>query len=126
MSAGYTILGFLGCGIFLGTLAWFCVAWHLGYTRMPEILKYFENSPIIKHKSSLRREGLMSMLLLIGIITGSVTFPKSLLKMGQLSSDDLSHLPRKLRNKLIVMHWTLLSLVAWLLVGGLLATIIER
>ena len=104
---------FLCAGIidFGGMFIWFGVALHLAYTRLEEILESLKNSSAIVRRAPLRFGGPLGKLLLIGGISGIVTFPRLYLKHGGVSAEDLNALSPRLKRKLATMQWTLWGLI---------------
>lgn len=104
---------FLCAGIidFGGMFIWFAVALHLAYTRLEEILESLKNCSAIVRRAPLRFGGPLGKLLLIGGISGIVTFPRLYLKHGGVSAQDLNALPPCLKRKLATMQWTLWGLI---------------
>ncbi len=60
--------------------------------------------------------------MLVGGISGFVTFPEFYIKRGRVSADDIKNLPLSLRYKLIVLQWTSIIL---LLIMFCLAAMVE-
>lgn len=111
-------------GIFtIGIFIWFTIAIYIGHTKIEMLLKHFENSPGIRKWVPLKNEGLMSMILLMGAITGAAAFPTCLIKLGELSKIDLDSLPAPLRRKLARMYIILLVLTTGLLATGFFALV---
>lgn len=94
-----------------GLLVWIGVCLHLANTKMDLILNCLRNCAAINIRAPLRHAGPWGKLILVGGISGIVTFPDFHLKRGQLSQTDLENLPAPLKHKLAVIQWT----VIWLL-----------
>lgn len=105
------LAGYAGLIIIPSLFIWLCVAWHLVYVKIEEVLTYFSNSSVITSRAWLKDQGPAQSLLLVGAITDAVTFPASYIKGGELDPNDLASLPARLRTKLVVMYWTQLGLV---------------
>ncbi|MNE98992.1 hypothetical protein D3C80_1975980 [compost metagenome] len=73
-------------------------------------------------RAPLRQGGPWGKLLLVGGISGIVTFPGFYLKRGGMSVEDLSNFPVALKRKLAVLQW---SVIALLLVMISLAAVIK-
>nr|WP_246218932.1 hypothetical protein [Pseudomonas izuensis] len=111
MSTSQLVIGYL-CGFFIfSILVWIGVALHMAYNKMDMLLGLFQNSAGVKTLSPLKHGGPWGKLMLIGGISGLVTFPRSYLKNGQLNREDLQAIPPSLRRKLAVMQWNLLVLL---------------
>ena len=101
------------CGLVIICIyIWIGVTLHLAHTKMDFILEHLKNCKAIRARSPLRHGGTWGKLMLIGGISGIVTFPGFYLKRGELSLDDLQAFPKPLRRKLIIMHWSALGLMA--------------
>ena len=62
-------------------------------------------------RAPLKHGGPWGRLLLIGGISGILTFPNFYLKRGELCPEDLEKFPALLKRKLVVMQWSILILV---------------
>ena len=111
LSTAERIFLFAGIIDFGGMFIWFGVALHLAYTRLEEILESLKNCSAIVRRAPLRFGGPLGKLLLIGGISGIVTFPRLYLKHGGVSAEDLNALPPRLKRKLATMQWTLWGLI---------------
>lgn len=102
-------------GIFL----WIGVCLHLAYTKMDFMLERLKNCSAIMVRTPLRHGGPWGKLLLVGGISGIVTFPKFYLKRGELSSEDLTNFPIALKRKLVALQWSLIGLLLVMISFGL-------
>jgi hypothetical protein len=111
MTVPMFIVGYL-CGLVLISIfVWISVALHMAYTKMLECLK---NSSSILALASLRHGGPWGRLLLIGGISGLVTFPNFYSKRGGINMDDINKLPVSLKRKLVTLQWCVIVLLALL------------
>lgn len=94
-------------GIFL----WIGGCLHLAYTKMDLMLEHLKNCSAIMTRAPLRHGGPWGKLLLVGGISGIVTFPTFYLKRGELSSEDLANFPASLKRKLAVLQWSVIGLL---------------
>lgn len=113
------IVGYAGLVILPVTTLWLGVSWYIGYVKLDQTLKYFQNSPVILNSVWLRNCGARNMLILVSTIATSVARPKHHLETGQLSQADLNNLPVSLRRKLIAMHWTHWGVIIGLIIFSL-------
>ncbi|CAI8935282.1 hypothetical protein EMIT0P218_40190 [Pseudomonas sp. IT-P218] len=60
--------------------------------------------------------------MVVGGISGFVTFPDFYIKRGRISADDIRSLPSSLRFRLIVLQW---SVIVLLLIMFCLAAMVE-
>lgn len=109
--------GYLSGLILVWIWFWLMIALHLAYTKLGEILDLLKNCSAVRIRAPLRSMGIPGRLLLIGGISGIVTFPKTLLRRGELCAQDLEQLPRPLRRRLIALQWGLIIGVAAMLLG---------
>ncbi|MCF4994634.1 hypothetical protein GIW70_21565 [Pseudomonas syringae] len=84
---------------------------HLAYTKMDLMLDRLKNCSAIMVRTPLRHGGPWGKLLLVGGISGIVTFPNFYLKRGELSSEDLTNFPIALKRKLVTLQWSLIGLL---------------
>lgn len=101
----------IGLLYFAAAIVWITVALHMAYTKMDRILEHLKNCTAIMVRAPLRHGGPWGRLMLIGGISGIVTFPKFYLKRGELCPEDLEKFPANLKRKLAVLQWTLLGLL---------------
>jgi len=115
---------FLAVGLidFGGLIACIGFTLYLAYTKMKDLLGYFQNSPAVIALAPLKCGGPWGRLMLVGGISGFVTFPEFYIKRGRVSADDIKNLPLSLRYKLIVLQWTSIIL---LLIMFCLAAMVE-
>jgi hypothetical protein len=108
------IVGYL-CGLVLISIfVWISVALHMAYTKTDQMLEYLKNSSSILALASLRHGGPWGRLLLIGDISGLVTFPNFYAKRGGINMDDINKLPVSLKRKLVTLQWCVIVLLALL------------
>ncbi|WP_392888060.1 hypothetical protein ACF6ZU_25275 [Pseudomonas migulae] len=107
-----TVIGYSSGAVLIAMFIWIVVMLHAAYTKMDFILEHLKNSSAIRTRVPLRHSGPWGKLMLIGGISGIITFPGFYLKRGELSSDDLKFFPNPLKRKLIIMHWSALGLMA--------------
>ena len=113
MSTAEYIFGYTGGLVLLGVLVWISIALHLAYTKIDLILTHLKNCPAIMVRAPLRHGGPWGKLLLVGGISGIITFPNFYLKRGELSADDLSKFPVQLKRKLVLMQWCSIALLSF-------------
>lgn len=102
-------------GIFL----WIGICLHLAYTKMDLILERLKNCSAIMVRAPLRHGGPWGKLLLVGGISGIVTFPSFYMKRGELSSEDLANFPMPLKRKLIALQWSVIGLLLVMISFGI-------
>jgi hypothetical protein len=78
---------------------------------MDLMLEHLKNCSAIMTRAPLRYGGPWGRLLLVGSISGVVTFPKFYLKRGELSSEDLASFPMLLKRKLVVLQRIMIFLL---------------
>lgn len=84
---------------------------HMAYTQMDLMLDHLKNSKAVTMRAPLRHFGVWGNLLLVGGISGLVTFPKLHIRIGLLNEEDLRSLPTFIKRKLAVLQWSLIILV---------------
>ncbi|MGR6740086.1 hypothetical protein [Pseudomonas chlororaphis] len=113
MSTPEIVFGYMGGVVILGILVWIGVALHMAYTKMDELLDHLKNCSAIMVRAPLRHGGPWGKLLLIGGISGIVTFPGFYLKRGELSTEDLNNFPAPFKRKLAVLQWSVIGLLGF-------------
>lgn len=112
LSAADKIFLVVGLMNFGGIFICLAVALHLAYTKMDFMLEHLKNCPAVMTQVPLRHGGLWGRLLLVGWISGVLTFPGYYLKRGGVSVEDLNNFPPPLKRKLKWIKWTSIALLA--------------
>lgn len=111
MSSAEFIFGCVGGVVLLSLIIWIGVALHLAYTQMDLMLEHLKNCSAIMARAPLRHGGPWGKMLLVGGISGIVTFPSFYLNRGELNVDDLRRFPVPLKRKLAIMQWSVIGLL---------------
>ena len=77
----------------------------LANTKMDILQSCFKNSWGVTGGSAFEYSGVWGRIMIIGRISGYVTFSTFYIKRGILSADDLKELPASLKRKLIALQW---------------------
>lgn len=109
---------FLTAGLidFGGIFIWIGINLHLAYTRMDYMLEHLKNCPLIKTLTPLNQGGPWGKFLLVGGISGVLTFPEMYIKRGTASADDIRNFPPRLKRKLVILHCVCITLLIGLLI----------
>ena len=111
MSSAALIVGYLGIIVIVSLLIGLAIALHMAYTQIDLMLGYLKNCTAIMARAPLKHGGPWGRLLLIGGISGVLTFPGPYLKRGELCAEDLKDFPITLKRKLVVMQWCIIILM---------------
>lgn len=125
MSTAAFVVSWLCGAILLGMIAWIAICLHLAYTRIDGILEHLKNCTAVTDRAPLRDGGPWGKLLLIGGISGIVTFPNFFVKRGEADSSDLQKLPSNIRRKLVFLQWSVWGLIGAMAVFVALSKIIK-
>lgn len=125
MSTAAFVVSFLCGAVLLGIIVWIGICLHLAYTQMDEMLEQLKNCSAVTVRAPLRHGGPWGKLLLVGGISGIVTFPNFFIRRGEVSTDDLSNLPLALKQKLVFLQWSVWGLFAAMGVFVALSKIIK-
>lgn len=110
MNTAELVVGGL-CGVVLVCMfVWIGVALRVGHVYMDQMLEHLKNSPSVVALAALRNGGPWGRLMLIGGISGFVTFSGFYLKRGGVSADDISSFPLRLKRKLAMLQWVSIGL----------------
>lgn len=90
---------------FAGAFVCIGVSLHLAYTKANIMLDNLKNSSLITVLTAFEKGGALGKLLLIGGISGMVTFPNFHIRRGKLCAHDLNKFPIPLKRKLVVLQW---------------------
>lgn len=125
MTTAMTVVSLL-CGLAIfGMWIWIAIALHMAYTKMDLLLDLLRDSSAIRDRAFLNSGGPWGRLLLIGGVSGFVTFPGFFLKRGGISTEDLANLPLPTKRKLVALHWSVIALLTSTTIFVVLAEIIE-
>ncbi|MHC8320074.1 hypothetical protein ACYZT4_05135 [Pseudomonas sp. GB2N2] len=105
------LIACIGLIYFAAALAWIAIALHMAYTKMDMMLELYKNCEAIMIRAPLRHGGPLGNLMLIGGISGIVTFPNFYLKRGEVSLEDLKNTPTGLRRRLAILQWSVWGLL---------------
>jgi hypothetical protein len=115
----FLVVGLIDFG---GLIACIGFTLYLAYTKMKVLLGYFQNSPAVISLAPLSYGGPWGKLMVVGGISGFVTFPDFYIKRDRISANDIRSLPSSLRFRLIVLQW---SVIVLLLIMFFLAALVE-
>ncbi|MFI8482532.1 hypothetical protein ACIGCM_18350 [Pseudomonas sp. NPDC078700] len=118
MNTAKFIIGGLSFLTLFSMFIWISVCLHMAYTKMDLMLEHLKNCSAIMARAPLRHGGPLGKLLLIGGISGIVTFPNFYLKNGGVSVDDLNNFPLPLKRKLAILQWSVIVLLLLMLALG--------
>lgn len=105
------LIACIGLVYFAAALTWITVALHMAYTKMDMMLELYKNCRAIMVRAPLRYGGPWGNIMLIGGISGIITFPNFYLKRGELNLEDLKNTPASLRRKLAILQWSVWGLL---------------
>ena len=83
----------------------------LANTKMDVLQRCFKNSWGVTEPDAFQYGGAWGRVMIIGRISGYVTFSTFYIKRGILSADDLKKLPVSLKRKLIALQWVGIALL---------------
>lgn len=112
MNTAEFVVGYLSALVIVCMFVWIGIALHMAYTKMDLMLEHLKNCSAIMNQAPLRHGGPWGKLLLIGGISGIVTFPGFYLKRGGLSAEDLNNFPAPLKRKLALIQWSVIGLLS--------------
>ncbi|MBM3107572.1 hypothetical protein IIE18_20825 [Pseudomonas sp. V1] len=114
MTTAALAFGYL-CGlVIIGMFVWIGIALHMAYTKMDLLLEPLKNCPAVVIRAPLRHGGPWGKLLLVGGISGIVTFPGIYLKHGGVTTEDLEKLSESLKYQLSLLQWSAIGLLGFL------------
>ncbi|WP_313027283.1 hypothetical protein [Pseudomonas lopnurensis] len=114
MSTAEFVIGYL-CGLVIFfLLIWIGVALHMAYKQMDTILEHLKRSTAVTARSPLRHGGPWGEILLVGGISGIITFPGFYLKKGTINIKELENFPSRLKSNLVVLQWSAWGLLRML------------
>ena len=109
------VVGYICGAVLISIFIWIAVGLHMAYTKMDIMLRHLEKCSVIADLTPLRKNGPLGKLLLVGSISGVLTFPAMYIRRCNVNADDVKNFPRILKRKLIIMQWmgiTLMSALA--------------
>lgn len=125
MTTAAFVVGYL-CGLVLVCMfVWIGIVLHMAYTKMDVLLGLLKNCSAVMARAPLRNAGPWGKLLLVGGISGIVTFPGIYLKHGGVSIEDLENFPAPLKRKLAILQWSVIGLLMALILFVALYKVIK-
>lgn len=100
----------------MGLLVWIGVSLYLAYTKIDIMLAHLKNSSAVLTMRGLNYGGPWGKLMLVGGISGMITFARFYIGRGALSAQDFNKFPMALKLKLIVLQWCLIALLSIMVV----------
>jgi len=94
-----------------GLLAGIGYMLYMANTKMEILLGCFKNSSGVTAMNSFRHGGPWGKIMIIGGISGFVTFSNFYIKRGSLDTGDLKNLPISLKRELVILQWTGIALL---------------
>lgn len=111
MSNTQLVVGYLCAIVITSMFVWIGVALHMAYTKLDMMLEHLKNCAAIMVRAPLRHGGPWGKLMLIGGISGIITFPGFYLRRGELSLKDLQSFPSPIKRKLAILQWSVWGLL---------------
>ena len=111
MSSYEIVFGVLCGALIAGMLIWIGVVLYMAYTQLDEVLGHLKNCSAVMARVPLRHAGPWGKLLLMGGISGIVTFPGVYLKHGGINTEDLKLFPSPLKRKFAILQWTGIGMI---------------
>jgi hypothetical protein len=112
MNSAENTIANLSASVILCLILWICAALRIGYTQMDTMLEHLKNSSAVKTMAFLRKIRPRGVLLLVGGISGFVTFPSFYIKRGTIDAKDIENFPAPLKHKLIILQWSVILLLS--------------
>ena len=112
MSVYELVFGCLCGALIAGMLIWIGVVLYMAYTQLDDVLGHLKNCSAVMARTPLRHGGPWGKLLLMGGISGIVTFPGIYLKHGGVSTEDLQRLPAPLKRKFAILQWAGIGMIS--------------
>ncbi|WP_339478426.1 hypothetical protein [Pseudomonas sp. RL_5y_Pfl2_73] len=109
----FMVVGIIDLG---GIFIWIGMCLYLAYKKMDLILDHLKNCSAVMTIASLRHGGPWGKLMLVGGISGLITFPNFYLKRGGLSAEDINTFPASLKRKLVVLQWCVIALLSVMII----------
>jgi len=112
MNSAELIVGGL-CGVvIISMFIWIGIALYIAHIKMDVILEHLKSSSAGTRLAALKHGGPWGRLLLVGGASGLVTFTNFYMRRGTLSAHDVENFPTSLKQKLVLMQWSAISLLS--------------
>ena len=125
MTTAEFVLGWFCVLVIVGMFVWIGIALYMAYTKMELMLAQLKNCSAVMSLAQFRQGGPWGKLLLVGSISGFVTFPNFYIKRGGFSAEDISNFPLSLKRKLVVLQWVGIGLLSAMAVLAVLVTLVR-
>lgn len=107
--------------LFVCLFVWIAFALRIGFTQMDSMLGFLRNCSFIDGLAKFKKGGLWGRLLLVGSVSGVVTFPGLYIRLGTVDAEDIRRIPVQLKRRLVFLQWAgvvLISLLFLLVLVG--------
>lgn len=114
MSTADFVIGCL-CGVVIVCMfVWIALALRVAFTQMDLMLGCLKNCSLIANLAQFKRGGLWGRLLLVGSISGVVTFSGFYIRRGSVDIEDIRRFPVQLKRRLVFLQWAGIVLLSLL------------
>ena len=114
MSSVDFVVGCLCGAVIVCMFVWIVLALRIAFTQMDLMLGLLRNCSFIDSLAKFKQGGLWGKLLLVGSVSGVVTFPGLYIRRGIVDAEDIRRFPVQLKRRLVFLQWAGIVLVSLL------------
>ncbi|MDU7557308.1 MAG: hypothetical protein E7K65_05520, partial [Pseudomonas sp.] len=111
MSTVDFVIGCLCGAVIICMFVWIAFALRIAFTQMDLMLGLLRNCSFIDSLAKFKQGGLWGKLLLVGSVSGVVTFPGLYIRRGIVDAEDIRRFPVQLKRRLVFLQWAGIVLV---------------
>lgn len=111
MSTVDFVVGCLCGAVIVCMFVWIVLALRIAFTQMDLMLGCLRNCSFIENLTQFKQGGLWGKLLLVGSVSGVVTFPGLYIRLGTVDAEDIRRFPVQLKRRLVFLQWAGIVLI---------------
>ncbi|WP_407728937.1 hypothetical protein ACJJU9_15570 [Pseudomonas helleri] len=114
MSTVDFVVGCLCGAVIVCMFVWITLALRIAFAQMDLMLGCLRNCSFIESLAQFKQGGLWGKLLLVGSVSGVVTFPGLYIRRGTVDAEDIRRFPVQLKRRLVFLQWAGIVLISLL------------
>ena len=108
------VIGCLCGAVIICMFVWIALALRIASTQMDLMLEFLRNCSFVENFSQFKQGGIWGKLLLVGSVSGVVTFPGLYIRLGTVDAEDIRRFPVQLKRRLVFLQWAGIVLISLL------------
>lgn len=105
------VVGCLCGAVIVCMFVWIVLALRIAFTQMDLMLGFLRNCSFIGSLAKFKQGGLWGKLLLVGSVSGVVTFSGLYIRLRTVDAEDIRRIPVQLKRRLVFLQWAGIVLI---------------